>query len=230
MEGHRAVRLDVLEIHRQRLAGDQVHRNGVAGEGVDRQQIEFLRRLALQHQARVAERGFDLRLALAQIVEVAGGDVDHLRVDLVEAEIVAALAIGSQGAGAESDDADPLVHRVDALQRHPHPRGIAVVAGDDVAMIGPDVLLAVHDHAVHQAPLRVGVAVRQGLLDPERAVEIAAGQDRVFFHELIEGPGVVATGADGGERRQRRERGQRRCEQLARDHQRQQRAGGQAER
>ena len=77
-----------------------------------------MRRLALQHQTCIAQRGFHLGLAFAQVVEIVGGDVDHLRVDLVHAEIVALLPVGGQRAGAQADDAHALLHRVDALDGH----------------------------------------------------------------------------------------------------------------
>ena len=60
VEGDHAVGLHVAQVDLHRLAGDEVYGNGIAREGVDGQHVEILRRLALEAQARVAQRQLDV--------------------------------------------------------------------------------------------------------------------------------------------------------------------------
>ena len=66
-----AVGLHVAQVRAERLARDEVHRDRVARERVDREHVEALRRLALERQARVAQRELDLRRAVAEVGELA---------------------------------------------------------------------------------------------------------------------------------------------------------------
>jgi hypothetical protein len=76
VERNHAVGLHVLEVDLDCFARDEVHGNRVAREGVDREHVEVLRRLALERQARVAERQLDGRVGVLEVAEVALGDLD----------------------------------------------------------------------------------------------------------------------------------------------------------
>ena len=92
-----------------RLARQKVRRHGVAGKRVERKDVELLRsfaRLPFEHDARVAQRDFHRRLAVFEVGEVLARETLHLRVDLVDAEDIAASSVGAERAGAEADEPD----------------------------------------------------------------------------------------------------------------------------
>ena len=66
------------EIVPERLARDQVDRHGVAGKGVHHQQVEVLRRLRFDYQARVSQLELHLRRSISQIREFRLRNRDHL--------------------------------------------------------------------------------------------------------------------------------------------------------
>src|SRR5581483_1468134 len=100
------VRLHVPKVRLQRLACDQMHGDRVARKRVDREHIEILRRLALQRQARIAERNLDAGTAVPQKSEFAARNADDVGIDVVEAIDVPWPPIGRNGARAEPDHAD----------------------------------------------------------------------------------------------------------------------------
>src|SRR5215510_15112777 len=89
------------------LRGQEMYRDRIARERIDRQHVEPLRRLALERQAGVAEHDLDLRRRVREIRELVSRELDHLRVDLVDAERVARAALRSEPAGTETDHPDP---------------------------------------------------------------------------------------------------------------------------
>jgi len=179
-----------------------VHRDRVAREGVDREHVELLRGLALQHEAGVAERRLDRRVAVGEVGEVAVRDPDHRRIDVVEAVHVVLRAPGGDRAGAEADHADleRLEPRVQRFDRAPDARGGRVVARRPPAQHRVGVLGAVHDRAVDQAAAAVVLAA--ALQDAQHAVEVARREDRA----VVELPHVPHRAADGGHERGDRER------------------------
>jgi len=77
-----------------------VHGDRVAREGVDGQNVEAARRLALQHQPRVAQHDLGRRGAARQEREVRARQPLDLRVDLVEAVEVPCPPMRGHHAGA----------------------------------------------------------------------------------------------------------------------------------
>ena len=71
MERDDAAGFHVLRVQGERFGRDQVHGDGIARKRVDREDIEIGRRLALERQARVAERRLDVRFAFGEVGEVA---------------------------------------------------------------------------------------------------------------------------------------------------------------
>src|SRR6266568_2798157 len=201
VEGDDPARLNVPAIDRQCLGGDEVNGYRVAGEGIDRQHIEVLGRLALQIQPRIAERDLDGRVALADEAEVTLGDADHRGVDVVEAVDVTLGAVGRDRSGAEPDDADLQrpKRRVHRLQYAPDAGSLRVVARRTPLERGSWILRAVQDGAVDERPVVVG-GTGVPLLDTQNAVEVARGQHRV----LVE---VVKAPSGGADREQQRRRG-----------------------
>ena len=101
-----AVGLHVFLVNLHRLERNQMHRNRIAGKGIDGQHIKALRRFGFQVQARIAQRNLDLRFSILEIAEIAMRDSDDIRIDIVEPVDIAFIAIGGDGAGAETNDAD----------------------------------------------------------------------------------------------------------------------------
>ena len=171
---HAGVGLDVLEVHAHGLARDQVHGYRVAGEGVDDQHVVLLRGFALHGEARIAEHGIDPGLAVGNEFEITAGNLDHLRIDFVKTHGVAGAPVTRHGAGAQPHHADPDRAAVlKIFDRAPRAAGLGVIGGDAVALFLIEVLLAVHDHAVHQAPHGGVAGFRAGILHAQRAVEVA---------------------------------------------------------
>ena len=136
----------MAKVDAERLVRDEVQRNGVAREGVDREHVEVLRRLALEREARVAQRQLDGGVGVLEVAELVPGDVDDARVDVVEAIDVALGAVHRDGAGAEADHADldrvlAGVHELD----HAADAGVRrIVARRFALQVVAQVLLAVH--------------------------------------------------------------------------------------
>src|SRR3979490_311834 len=79
MEGDDAVRPNMPQIDAERLARAQVPRDRVAREGIDRQHVEALRRLALHGEPGVAERNLDARRPAGEKAALALAPGAHLR-------------------------------------------------------------------------------------------------------------------------------------------------------
>ncbi len=200
VEGDDAARLHVPQVDAQRLLGDEVHRDGITRERVHRQHVEALRRLALEVEARIAQHHLDARLAVREVAEFLARHLDHLRIDVVEAVFVALAAVGGQRARAQADHAD--LHRAACLRRgdrRADARARQVVGGRLAPPLAFQVLLAVHDHAVHQAAQVIGAAGLAVFLDADRAIEIP-----LRHHHVLEQVRAVV-GRTGGHRQQHRQ-------------------------
>ncbi len=75
------------------------------GECVDHEDVELLRRLALEREARVAQHELDRRVAVLEEREVPLRDLDHGGIDVVEPEHVALGAVRRDRSRAEPDHA-----------------------------------------------------------------------------------------------------------------------------
>src|SRR6185369_821526 len=106
VDGQNALRFQVAEVGLKGFAGDEVHGHGVAGEGVHHQQVELLAGLGVEKQAAIAERDFDLGGGATEVDELAAGDLEHERIDFVDAERIAGSSVGGEGAASESENAD----------------------------------------------------------------------------------------------------------------------------
>ncbi|TLD45373.1 MAG: hypothetical protein FAZ92_02369 [Accumulibacter sp.] len=161
-----------------------MRRDRVAREGVDGEQVEFLRRFAFEHQAAVSEHRLDARAALRQVAEVAAREVEDLVVDFVQPHFVALAAVDRERAGAKSKDAD-LARPVggQAEQRLADSRLFAVVGGRPPAVLGGDELLAVVDAAVQDFALDAEFVLAD-VGDAQLAVEVA--HDTAVFLDVID--------------------------------------------
>src|SRR5690349_9994339 len=124
----------MVEIKRESLAGKQVNGDGIAREGVHGEQVEVLGGLPFEREPRVAEGNFHARLTVAEKRELAAGDLQHQRIDLVKPKIVSRAPVRREGAGAEADDsgADGPV-RLGFSDSRADARFRAVVSGGQVA-------------------------------------------------------------------------------------------------
>ena len=105
-----------------------MHRDGVTVEGIQRQQVEVLRRLAFQGQTRVPEHHIHLPLAVREVSERRVGQLQHVRVYLIKTQVIPRLAIRGQRAGAQADQADPPTPRRQRAQCTPHAASLIVVS------------------------------------------------------------------------------------------------------
>src|SRR5262249_51920468 len=135
--------------------------------------VERLRRLALQAEPGVSERDVHHRLGVGKIGEFGLGNIDDLRVDVVEVEHVAVAAVRGERAAAEADHADAPPGPVDDLQHETDAARRSVVSNRLVPPLGRQELLAVHDDAVDETPLAVRLAGLSDGLRSQRPVEIA---------------------------------------------------------
>src|SRR5260221_1294576 len=180
VDGEYAVRLQVAQVHRESFARQKVHGNGVAGKVVDRQYIELLRRFILQREARVSQDNVDSRRRIAQVTEGSTRDGDNLRIDFVEAEVVAGLAIRRQRAPAQANRADALRVGATVRQRQSDAGIRSIVRGGQETRWRVDVLRAVLDLAVIQRAVRLLEPVRE-LPHAQRAIKAAYAHDGVLF-------------------------------------------------
>src|SRR2546423_14459392 len=89
VEGDDAVGLHMPEIDPERLARDEMHRDRVAREGVDREHVEVLRRLAPEGQARVDERDIDGPRAGAEVGGFRTPDAPRRPLDIAASGYIA---------------------------------------------------------------------------------------------------------------------------------------------
>src|SRR6202162_2974612 len=109
MKQNDTARLDHAKIDAQRLLGQEVRGDAVGGERIDDEQVELSRRLAPEHQPRVAHD--DANVAFSALLYVAEtrpieGECQYLRVDLEVREGGARGRLGSDRPGAESHDTE----------------------------------------------------------------------------------------------------------------------------
>src|SRR5438445_8921827 len=99
MDGQNSGRLEVPEIELERLGGEEMDGNRIAREGVDRQYVEILNRLALEREPGVSHRDIELGFAIAQVEELLLGDAYDKGVDLVVAHPASGPAVRGQCPG-----------------------------------------------------------------------------------------------------------------------------------
>src|SRR5947207_6589242 len=155
MKGDHAARFHVFQVDADRLRRDEVNGDRIAREGIDREHVEALGRLPFEIQSRVAERDFHLRIAVAEIAEVAMRDAGNRRVDVVEPIDIALAAVGGDRAGAEPDDADleRLGPRIERFQDPSDARCGRVIGRWLALEHRRQILIAMHDRAVDQAAM-----------------------------------------------------------------------------
>ena len=90
---------------------------GIASEesSVDGEDVEVLRLLPFQHQARVAQQNFFVRGRMWKVSELRLRHLLHQRIDIVDAEIITRSRISVQYARSKSDHAH--TNRTDLLKR-----------------------------------------------------------------------------------------------------------------
>ena len=179
VEGDDAVGLQMPLVHRHRLGGDQVDRHRVAGERVHCEHIEVLRRLALQRQPRIAKHTLDARRAVFQKAEFAIGQLEHLRVDFINAIGVASAPVGCERAGTQADEADPARRIGRRRDGAADARRFAVVRGRLTSARCGQELLAVFDRAVVHLPHVVVRIVPARIERDQRAVEVTQQAARI---------------------------------------------------
>src|ERR1700737_2677620 len=151
MDGEYAVRFEVTQIRRKSFARQKVHGNGVAGKRVHRQHVKLLRRFVFKRKARVSADNVDSRRRITQVAEGTPRDGDNLRIDFVEAEVVASLAVSRQCASAQANRADALCVRTAMCQRKSDSRIRSIVRSGQETGRRIDVLRPVLDLAVVQS-------------------------------------------------------------------------------
>ena len=103
-----AVVLKMTTVYVRALLRQQMHGNRVTGERVHDNHVELvragLRELAIHHYPRITDGYLRLGRRVAQVGEdLAVGQIDHGRIDFVEAVVVALARRGSHAAGAQAD-------------------------------------------------------------------------------------------------------------------------------
>src|ERR1041385_5391977 len=86
------------------LARQQVHGNRVAGKRVDCQNIKILRTLSFKQQPGVSKSNLNRCVAIPEKTELAVGQPDHERIDLIEPVIVACPPVTRQHSRSETND------------------------------------------------------------------------------------------------------------------------------
>ena len=164
-----------------------MHRDRIAGEGIDGENVELLRRLAFEREARIAQGRLNGRVATFEVGEIAVGNRDHRRIDVIEAIDVSLAAIGRDGAGPQADDAD--LERANArMQRFEHAadaRRLRVIRRRAACQVRCKILGAVKYRAVDQRAVQAGPLAK--FLHAQYAIEIALCQQRVAV-ELLDLP------------------------------------------
>src|SRR5580700_7691579 len=174
MEGENAAGGEMTAVNGHALRGEQVERDGVAGEGVDSENVEALRIFRGKRKAGIAFGDGDVGLRLAKPGEKILRDERDGGIDFVEMDAVAGLAVGGEGSGAESDDADVARAALAAILKREADAGVVGVVGcGGLAKRGGEPLRAVNDVAVDEFAHGLGLGWIVGFGDAESAVEIA---------------------------------------------------------
>src|SRR4029077_2349085 len=119
-------------------------------------------------------------LGVAQVAERVCGDGDDLRVDLIEAEVIAGLAVGGYGARSQTDHADALGPAAATIEGQPDAGVGRVVGGRQQALRRVDELRAVPAPAVVYLAIGLVEPIAE-LLDAQGAVEAADHHDSALF-------------------------------------------------
>ena len=169
MHGQHAVGLEVLEVQRKGLAGEQVNGHRVARKRIDHQHVIALGAFALKLQAGVAQDHFGAGSGVAQVSEFLLGHLDHQGVDVVQAVLVARTPIGDQSTHAHTHHAhfDRALRGL-GLHRHASACVRRVVAGGLASALFVGELLAMDDLPVQHAQ----VTAIGDLVHLERAIEV----------------------------------------------------------
>ena len=175
VNGEDSAGLKMAAIEGDCLRCEQMDWNGVAGEGVEHQHIVRRRGfVASDREAGVSEYDVDRRLRVAQIGEEGTGEAFDEGIDFVEGDVVSGLAVGGEGAGAETDDADATRPVVTAKIEGEADTGVVGVVGrGQGAKAVAEELGAVLDTSVIEGAGSFGLGREVGLGDAQRAVETA---------------------------------------------------------
>src|SRR5260370_31585657 len=114
--------------HRESSVLQESHWKGAAEKRVYRQYIKLLRRLILQRKPRISEDNVDSCGRIPQITERSLGYSHHLRIDFVEAKVVAGPPVRGDRARTQSDRTHALRIWAAVRERKPH-AGIRSVVG-----------------------------------------------------------------------------------------------------
>ena len=87
MNQQQTSRSQTIEIDGERLPGKQVNGNGIVRKRVEHDDVETLRRLAIEHQTAVSGHNVRRGGRTAEKIEKLRGGPDHRWIDFVEAEI-----------------------------------------------------------------------------------------------------------------------------------------------
>src|SRR5712671_7940356 len=145
----------MAQIQRESLARQQMYRNRIPGKRVDRQNVELLRLLILQGNARVSQDNVDPRGRVAEIAERTLRDGNNLRIDFVKAKIIAGLSVSRQRTNAQPYRADAFRVRAAMRKRQSHTRIRPVICRRQETRRRVDVLRAVFDLPVVQRSVRL---------------------------------------------------------------------------
>ena len=147
--------------------------------------VEFLRRLALEREPGITQHELDGRVAVLEEREIPLRDLQHGGVDVVEPEHVALGTVRRDRPGAEPDhpDSQRREPRVQHFQEPADAGRLAVIGRWRASPALLEKLPPVHDRPVHQRAMVVLVAAVV-FQDAHDAIEIALGADRrVIEHE-----------------------------------------------
>src|SRR5579862_4942163 len=169
--------------------------NRVAREGIYDEHIEVLRALAVERGAGVAVGEGDCCGGIPQIGEQILRDGVHQRIDLVEADMVAGMTIGSQRSRAKADDSDVAgawnicAWSVAAEAQSEADAGIdRVVGGWRAAKAVAEDLRSMLNRSVEQHPFWIGSGGDR-LLYAEGSVEVANLEDGIAGVRLVQHDG-----------------------------------------
>src|SRR5580704_15020788 len=129
--------------------------NGVAGEGIHRQHVELLIGFLSQRQACVSHGDVDPGASVAEIGKPCAGNRHDQRIDFVETEVVAGVAVGCKGSRTESYYAYAFWRSGEVVQCLSHPGTLGVIGGGQKALGRVQELRAVLDLAVIESAVRL---------------------------------------------------------------------------
>ena len=187
VDGEDPVRGEMSEVRLEGFAGEEMDRDRVAREGIEGEEIEGLRSsgrdLALHGEPRVPHHGLHRRRAVVEIAEAIPGEVTDGRIDLIDAERIPFPGVGRERPHAEPHQADgmglePPVPRAKTRHGASHPAGGGVVGRRDPCPRRIGELEAVGRRPVDEEPVAFAGLGHGGLDHLERAVEVAAADDR----------------------------------------------------